>query len=99
MTGYGDGRFGPNDPITREQLAAILYRYAQTKGQGFQGLWSFRLDFPDAGDVSDWATEAMSWMVMQGVINGMDGRLNPQGDATRVQVAAMVHRFCELIKK
>ena len=98
VTGFEDGTFRPNAPITREQLAAILYRYAQTKGQGFQGLWSFRLDFPDAGDVSDWATEAMSWMVMQGVINGMDGALNPQGDATRVQIAAMVHRFCELIK-
>ncbi len=99
VTGYGDGRFGPNDPITREQLAAILYRYAQTKGQGFQGLWSFKLDFPDAGSVSDWATEAMSWMVMNGIINGMDGKLNPQGNATRVQVAAMVHRFCAKLAK
>lgn len=99
VNGFEDGTFRPNAPITREQLAAILYRYAQTKGQGFQGLWSFKLDFPDAGDVSDWATEAMSWMVMNGVINGMDGKLNPQGNATRVQVAAMVHRFCELIKK
>ena len=98
VNGYGDGTFRPNDPVTREQLAAILYRYAQYKGEGFTGLWSFRLDFPDAGDVSDWANEAVSWMVMQGVVNGMDGRLNPQGNATRVQIAAMLHRFCECIK-
>ena len=98
LNGFEDGSFRPNDPITREQLAAVLYRYAQTKGEGFTGLWSFKLDFPDAGEVSDWATEAMSWMVMNGVINGMDGRLNPQGNATRAQAAAMVQRFCELIK-
>ena len=94
VTGYGDGRFGPNDPITREQLAAILYRYAQSKGQGFQGLWSFKLDFPDAGDVSDWAMEAMSWMVMQGVINGKDGFLTPGGNATRAEAATMLMRYC-----
>ena len=96
VTGYGDGRFGPNDPITREQMAAILYRYAQTKGQGFQGLWSFQLDFPDAGDVSDWATEAMSWMVMNGVINGKDGKLVPGGNASRAEAAAMLMRFASL---
>ena len=96
MTGYGDGRFGPNDPITREQMATILYRYAQTKGQGFQGLLSFRLDFPDAGDVSDWATEAMSWMVMNGVINGKDGKLAPGGSASRAEAAAMLMRFASL---
>jgi hypothetical protein len=103
VEGYGNGKFGPNDDITREQLAAILYRYAQTKGEGFKGLWSFKLDFPDAADVSDWTTEAVSWMVMNGIINGTtdaEGNtvLDPQGDATRAQLAAMVHRFCELIK-
>ena len=99
VNGFEDGTFRPNDPITREQLAAVLYRYAQYKGEGFTGLWSFRLDFPDAGDVSDWASEAMHWMVMNGVINGMDGKLNSQGNATRTQMATMVYRFCELIKK
>ena len=94
VKGFEDGTFRPNDPITREQLATMLYRYAQYKGEGFQGLWSFKLDFPDAGDVSDWASEAMHWCVMQGIIKGMDGALNPQGDATRAQLAAMVQRFC-----
>ena len=95
VNGFEDGAFRPNDPITREQLAAILYRYAQYKGEGFQGLWSFRLDFPDAGEVSDWATEAMSWMVMNGVINGKDGFLAPGGEASRAEAATMLMRFCE----
>ena len=80
-----------------------LYNFAKLQGKGFTGLWSFQLDFPDAGKVSDWATEAVSWMVMNGIINGttdVEGKtiLDPQGDATRAQLAAMVHRFCELIK-
>ena len=98
IEGYGDGTFRPNAPITREQLAAVLYRYAQYKGQGFQGAWMFLLDYPDAAEISDWADEAMHWMVMQGVINGMDGKLNPQSGATRAQAAGMVCRFCELIQ-
>ena len=96
VNGYEDGSFRPNEPITREQLAAILYRHAQSKGQGFTGLWSFRLDFPDAGDVSDWANEAMSWMVMNGVVGGRDGRLVPKGSASRAETAAMLMRFLTL---
>jgi len=99
--GTGAG-FEPELDITREQLAVMLYNYAKLLGKGFTGLWSFQLDFPDAGDVSDWATEAISWMVMNGIINGTtdaEGNtiLAPQGDATRAQLAAMVHRFCEAI--
>jgi hypothetical protein len=93
VNGYGDGRFGPNDPITREQLATILYRYAQHKGEGFKGLWNFKLDFPDAGEVSVWAIEAVSWMVMNGVINGKDGKLVPGGNASRAEAATMLQRF------
>ena len=103
VTGWTDenGRqvFDPEGEVTREQFAAMLYRYAKTLGKGFQGLWSFRLDFPDAGDVSDWATEAMSWMVMNGVINGMDGKLNPQGNSTRAQVATMIRRLADVMEK
>ena len=93
VNGYGDGRFGPNDPVTREQLAAILYRYAQSKGQGFKGLWNFKLDFPDAGEVSVWAIEAVSWMVMNGVVGGKDGKLVPGGNASRAEAATMLQRF------
>ena len=71
----------------------MLYRYAQTQGWGFTGLWSFFLDYPDTADISVWAVEAVSWMVMHGVVNGMDGRLNPKGSSTRAQIATMVYRF------
>lgn len=94
--GYDANTFGPDDTLTREQFAAFFYRYAQLKGMGFIGMWAFRLNFPDAGSISDWAYEAMSWMVMQGIINGMDGILNPQGFATRAQIATMIERFSHL---
>lgn len=71
--GYGDGRFGPNDPVTREQAAAMLYRFAQAAGQGFQGLWMFLLNYPDASEVSAWADEAMHWVVMNGILTGAAG--------------------------
>lgn len=95
VTGYDASTFGPNDSVTREQLATILYRYAQTKGQSFQG--AFTLDYPDAGTVSGWADEAMRWIVMNKVINGMgDGTLNPGGEGSRAQVATMLMRFSGL---
>ena len=93
VNGYSEEAFGPNDNVKREQLATILYRYTQSKGRGFTGSWMFQLDYPDAGEVSGWADEAMHWMVMNGVINGMDGRLNPQGETTRAQVATMLMRY------
>ena len=97
VTGYtqdGEKVFNPNGAVTREQLAAMLYRYAQHKGQGFTGLWSFPLDYPDAAGVSEWAYEAMCWMTMNGVINGMDGALAPTANASRAQVASMLMRYC-----
>ena len=100
VKGYSADEFGPDDPITREQMAAILYRYAQSKGEGFTGSWMFLLEFKDAAQVSDWADEAMHWCVMKGLINGVgNDLLDPQGYATREQVAAILHRFCENIVK
>ena len=96
VTGYGDGTFGVNDPVTREQMAAMLYRYLQLQGQGFKGLWAFPLDYPDAADVSDWAYEALCWLTMNGVVNGMDGTLQPKGEASRAQVAALLQRVAAL---
>lgn len=85
--------------LTREQLATMLYRYAQSKGQGFTGAWAFRLDYPDADAVSDYAYEAMRWTTMHGIINGMgDGSLAPQGQATRAQVATMLMRFVTTVE-
>ena len=97
VTGYGNGKFGPNDPVTREQLATILYRYAQSKGMGFTGMWMFLLDYPDAAEVSAWADEAVHWCVMKGIINGKDGALAPKSGATRAEAATMIQRFCALI--
>ena len=94
VEGCGDGTFRPDAEITREQLAAILYRLAQAKGQGFTGAWQFKLDQPDASAVSGWADEAMHWCVMNEIINGKDGCLVPGGSASRAEAAAMLMRFC-----
>jgi hypothetical protein len=88
--------FCPDLQTTREQFATFLYRCAKLHGKGFTGMWSFKLDFPDVGDVSDWALEAMSWMVMNEIIKGMDGKLNPQGDAVRAHVVCMLYRYNSL---
>jgi hypothetical protein len=71
--GYGDGRFGPADLVTREQAATMLYRFAQVTGQGFRGAWMFLLNYADASEVSDWASEAVHWLVMKGAMPGVEG--------------------------
>ena len=100
VNGISDAEFAPDDPVTRQQLAAILYRYAQAKGQGFTGAWSFPLNYPDASDVYEYAYEAMCWMTMNGVITGMgDGTLAPKDNATRAQIATMFMRFCGVMEQ
>ena len=97
--GYDEDTFGPDDSVTREQLATILYRSVKAKGQGFTGTWAFPLNFDDADQVSEWADEAMHWMVMNGIIQGMsDKELSPQGDALRAQVATMLMRFSQQLQ-
>ena len=91
--GYGDSRFGPDDPITREQMATMLYRYAQALGRGFEGAWYFPLDYPDAAEISDWADEAMHWCVMQGILTGTDRGLEPEATATDDQLALVLERW------
>ncbi len=94
---YSDGAevFAPEDKVTREQLAAMIYRFAQLGGQGFEGLLSFNLDFSDADSVSAWADEAMHWTTANGIVEGIgNNTLDPQGKATRAQVATMMMRFC-----
>ena len=93
--GYGDGTFGPNDPITREQMASILYHYADYKGLDVSARASLDA-YSDADSVSPWASDVMSWAVSEGIISGMtEDTLAPQGTATRAQVAAMFQRFLE----
>ena len=95
--GVSDGTM-PNGTITREQLAAMLYRYAVSKGMVKAPVTANLSIFAGASSVSTYANEAMQWAVSTGLINGMDGKLNPQGSATRAQVATMLMRFAELLK-
>lgn len=98
VSGYGSGKFGPNDKVTREQLAAILYRYAQYKKHDVSGANS--LDgYTDAQSVSSYAVPALQWANAAGVVTGKSGsKLDPKGNATRAEVAAMLMRFCENVK-
>ena len=99
VEGYIEGPhkvFGPNAPITREQFAAILYRYEQYKGGGFVGDWYFLLEYEDADQISDWADEAMHWCVMKGIIKGCtETTLVPKGEASRAEAAAIIMRYIE----
>ena len=92
VTGYSDDQFGPDDAITREQLTAMLYRYADSLGldtdTGF--IPDKYYDFSDYQSVSRYAANAMSWCVNKGIVSGSDGKLNPQETATRAEVATML---------
>ena len=95
FAGYGKDKFCPDDPITREQLAAIFYRYADYKGYDLTVKGD--LDkFKDADKITDYAKTAMQWAVGSGLVKGKSGNLlDPQGTATRAEIAAMLHRFIE----
>ena len=95
VTGYSETTFGPNDPVTREQLAAILYRYAVYKGMSAVTREQNLSRFTDADQISAYAVPAMNWAVGKGLINGADGKLSPKASATRAQVAAIIHRYLE----
>ena len=99
VNGYGNSTFGPEDDITREQMAAILYRYAQFKGYDctVQGDLS---RFADGGQTSDWARDAVVWAVDKGLLTGKGGGLlDPKGTATRAEVATILMRFVENISQ
>lgn len=97
VSGYGNNRFGPNDPVTREQMAVILQGYAKLNGKDV----SKRADlsaFADAGQISDYAVEAIRWANAEGLINGTSPTtLTPRGTATRAQAATLFRNFCENI--
>ena len=95
--GYDDATFGPNDPITREQMAAILYRYAQYKGYDVSAKADLN-KFTDADEISNYALEALQWANAEGLINGKgDGVLDPKGQATRAEAAVILTRFNEVV--
>jgi hypothetical protein len=96
VNGYGEGIFAPNDAITREQIAVMLYRYAKFKGFDLPTEIS-SLSFKDANEISDFAKESITWAVSKGIMKGnSDLTLNPSGLATRAEVATMLQRFNEL---
>ena len=98
VTGVGDNKFEPDTQITREQIATILYRYAQKKRADTSARGSLSA-FPDNGKVNGWAKTALQWCVGEGLIGGTNENgkvyLDPQGTATRAQVATILMRYIE----
>ena len=101
VAGTSASTFAPNDVITREQMAVILYGYTAKYAPAFTGGGTSLGQFPDAGSVANWAYAAMSWAVGNGLISGMGSGgvsyLAPQGSATRAQASAIIMRYCQLI--
>ena len=100
VNGVGDNAYAPNDPLTREQMAVMLYAYAVYKGYDTtQGGMAIR-EFGDYEEVSDWAATAMDWAVNAGLLGGKPGNLlDPTGSATRAEIATILRNFCENIVK
>ena len=98
VNGYTDTKFAPDDNVTREQLAAILFRYAKFKGYDISAIGNIE-NFADSSNVSSWAKDALVWNVGVGLINGDNGALRPQGNATRAEIATLLMRFVENISK
>ena len=91
--GYGDGTFGPEDSVTREEMAAFLMRYAKFKGKDVTPTGDLS-GYTDVGKISSWATDPMKWVVGKGLIVGTSATtLEPGGTATRAQFAAIIHRY------
>lgn len=99
VSGYGGGLFGPEDRITREQMATILHNYCKWKGINVSvGEDTNILSFNDAFEVSEWAIPALQWACGSGVVGGKPGGLlDPKGNATRAEVATMLMRFLETV--
>lgn len=88
VTGYSETRFGPDDPISREQMAVLLWRYAGSPAAAQE-----TLDFPDADQVSTWALDALLWANEKGIVNGRGSVLAPKDNATRVEMSQMLRKF------
>ena len=99
VKGFDDGRFYPELEVSREQAAAMLRRYADWKSLNTDAR-SELSDFQDAGEISTWAEEDLSWANAVGLVTGKDNNiLDPGGDATRAEAATILMRFCENIAK
>ncbi len=97
VDGYGNGEFRPNEPITREQMVTILYRYEKQKGGGYTGELTYQIPFADADKISSWAHEAVAWCAQNGIITGKGGNsFAPEDTAQRAEVAAILTRYLKL---
>jgi len=94
--GMGGVEFKPHENITREQFAAMLYRYEQFNGGGFKGMWMFRLPVSDIAEISEWSFEAICWLFMKNIIPADENSIiNPKGEISRAEAAEMIMSFCE----
>ncbi len=99
-SGDADGHFDGDRAVTRAELAAMLYRYVQTKGMGFTGMWAFRMDYPDVAEVPEWAHEATAWCVMKGVMTAdASGKLASAAAVSRAELADMLSRLARVISE
>lgn len=97
VSGYNEKTFGPQDSITREQLAKIIYAYVKKYDMGFHGMWMFHLAYEDADAIAQWAFEPMHWMVASRIMQGVTPtQLMPQGTVTRAQGAVMLSRLLDV---
>ena len=97
VSGYDNGNFGPDDLITREQLAVILWNYSKYKGKNVNVETDYS-KFPDKNQISNFAQNGMNWAVGTGVITGSQGKLFPLGNATRAEAASMIYKYCTKVK-
>ncbi len=94
VKGYSETEFAPDDKITREQIATIMFRYAQYKGTAPTGAWAIRMDYADLSEISDWAQEAVMYGKLSGMMQGKDNNMfAPKDHTTRAEAAAILHRF------
>ena len=98
MKGTSDTTFTPNGITTRAQVVTVLYNMAKAAGNGFTGAWAFPLDFTDAADVPEWAYEATAWCSMNKIVEGYDGKFDPNAPITREQFAIILYRYAEFMK-
>ena len=99
VNGITETEFAPDANISREQIAAIIYRYAKFKNQSPTGAWAIKLDYADFADISDWAAEAVMYCKLEGIMQGDENNeFKPKDDATRAQAAAIIQRFLECIE-
>lgn len=99
-SGYGNGAFGPDDPVTREQMAVILYQYTRSNDQGFTGAWAFSLDYSDAGEISSFAYEAVCWMTMKHVMGDTGGNLfAPKAEVTHQEANLILEQYFSAVEE